>query len=268
MTDRLAEAKRNLGEAAADRAGEARAKLAAIAEQAKKWGIEAKVPEAPIASAPIERASTGAQPASPPPAASPSAAVAPVPAPAPAPAASSAPVATHAINRESDASHGLQPFPGCPVLFVPNTGEQFAGLGEVPAVCVRVWPDGRLTVVLLAENSEITTRENLYRRGSPAGNGAVHRTNVWDFNPEYVREQMRLRKVEEDYREQAALIAGVAAENRRLAGRLAALEAAQSERRAGRIAPLEAVAKPGAAIEAAGAPKPQKKAKGNGRRAA
>jgi hypothetical protein len=47
------------------------------------------------------------------------------------------------------------------------------------------------------DHSEPSYRDNLPRRGSPAGNGRVHQFNCWDFNPEALRQANRLRHLEE-----------------------------------------------------------------------
>jgi hypothetical protein len=210
FTDRIAVARSELAEAnSSEKAANVRVKLTRLIELGKKYGIEAKAPDEPVSVAPPvaippAEASSPIRPATPynvnfnPPVASKS----PEP-PAPAPVA------------YTPGSHELQPFLGCPVVFIPNRGEERSGLREVPAVCVRIFPDGRISAVLLMENAEITTRENLYRRGTDAGNGRVHLTNCFDISPEYVRDQNRLRDLEKSVAE--------------LMDRLAAIDAAAVE---------------------------------------
>jgi hypothetical protein len=52
LTDALAAARREVAEAAPEKVGLARVRLAEVADKAKKWGIEAKVPDGPVAAVP------------------------------------------------------------------------------------------------------------------------------------------------------------------------------------------------------------------------
>jgi hypothetical protein len=90
-----------------------------------------------------------------------------------------------------------EPWIGCPAIFITNPGEQISGMQTIPGHIVRIQPDGRICMFLTADNSEPIYRDNLHRRGSPAGNGRVHQFNCWDFNPEFERDRSRLRHLEE-----------------------------------------------------------------------
>jgi hypothetical protein len=175
LTDALAAARREVAEAGSEKAGAARVRLAEVAERAKKWGIEAKVPEGPIAAIP------------------------PTPAPqAVAPSHPAAPPETPATGVALiTASSADVPWIGCPVLFIANPGERICGMQEIAGHVVRVQPDGRISMLVTADTSEPVLRDNLHRRGSPAGDGRVHEFNAWDFNPGFERERRRVRDLEE-----------------------------------------------------------------------
>lgn len=189
LTDALAAARREMAEASPETACRARVKLAGLAERAKKWGIFAKVPEG---------SATEPQPA---------------PQAGDEPQAASAPVAATSAANEPTASvqsdqAGQQPFLGAPVIFISNPGERISGMQEIPGHVVRVQPDGRISMLVTADNSETIYRDNLPRRGSSAGNGKVHQFNCWDFNPEFERQRARIGHIEEAIKQMADDAAG------------------------------------------------------------
>jgi hypothetical protein len=53
LTDALAAARHEVAEAGPEKVGAARMRLADIADKAKKWGIQAKVPDGPVAAVPL-----------------------------------------------------------------------------------------------------------------------------------------------------------------------------------------------------------------------
>jgi hypothetical protein len=120
------------------------------------------------------------------------------------------------------------------VIFITNPGEQIAGMQQIPGHIVRVQPDGRICMFLTADNSEPIYRDNLHRRGSPAGNGRLHQFGCWDFNPHFEAEWSRARRLEEVIE----VMAAAGARDREVIGelqqtvaevvaRLAALESAE-----------------------------------------
>jgi hypothetical protein len=173
LTDALAAARREVAEASAEMAGPARVRLTELAAKAKKYGIEAKVPDGALA-----------------------AAVQPPQAPQTAVPNNPAPMSTGGPATVAAPAAG-KPWIGCPVIFITNPGEQIAGMQEIPGHIVRIQPDGRICIFLTADNSEPIYRDNLSQRGTPAGNGRVHQFNCWDFNPEFERDRSRLRHLEE-----------------------------------------------------------------------
>jgi hypothetical protein len=212
FTDRIAVARRELAEAAPDAVKPLQEKLGALVSAAGKWGVSGSVPMAPkpamtvAPAAAVEAASH--VPSAP--------AIAPAPVPMP-------PVALD----------GSEPFVGAHVLFVTNPGERVSGMQELPAIIVRVHPNrNHVSLLVFIDDSETVHRLNIPRRGSDAGGGRIHQYGVWDFNPSWLRDQERLRQLEQSL----GAIEALAVENKQLADRLAALEAAAAKPRRGRPA--------------------------------
>lgn len=229
-TDALAVARCQMAEASPEMAGPVRVKLADLASRAEKWGIKAKVPEEPklseIAALPqhhnvpirivddLNHANRYAHDLGPLPSAS-------------------------GLASGGDPHHPT-PFVGCPIVYITNPGEQVSGMREIPGHCVKVFSPDRITIFITPDNSEPGYRDNLARRGSDAGNGRLHQSNCWDFNPEWLRELARIKTLEDDVaslrdvvfddlkewaKSAECRLKGIADELDRRAERLAALEA-------------------------------------------
>lgn len=180
-TDALAAARREMAEAPAELAGAARVKLADLAARAKKWGITAKVPEGPPQLDPVGYAP---------------------PTPAFVATMEKAVEMATQVSAVSSAMLSIvpaagEPWIGCPIIFITNPGEAVSGMTEIPGHCVKIMSADRISIFITPDNSEVTFRDNLPRRGSAAGNGRVHQHNCWDFNPHYARERKRLDHLEE-----------------------------------------------------------------------
>jgi hypothetical protein len=196
LTDALAAARCEVAEASPETVGRARTRLADIAAKARKYGIDAKVPDAPAAAVqrPPEVPQTGLAQSN----------------PAPMPETQTGDERERnrvrhleeTIEKVAAASAG-EPWIGAPVIFITNPGEQIAGMQIIPGHVVRIQPDGRISMFLTADNSEPIYRDNLHRRGSPAGNGRVHQFNCWDFNPVVARDASRMRHLEESIEKMA-----------------------------------------------------------------
>lgn len=89
------------------------------------------------------------------------------------------------------------PWLGAPIMFITNPGEQIGGMQEIVGWCVKVYSHDRISIFMTPDHSEPSYRDNLPRRGSPAGNGRVHQFNCWDFNAEALRWLARVRHLEE-----------------------------------------------------------------------
>lgn len=170
LTDALAAARREAAEATVETAGPARVKLAELAERANKWGVAAKVPEAATLAAGdslgvehIIKAQDVLRSQPDP--------------------AFDAPV--HSIGPPVVASRDA-PWLGAPVVFITNPGEQISGMQEIVGWCVKVYSHDRISLFMTPDHSEPSYRDNLPRRGSPAGNGRVHQFNCWDFNAKFM----------------------------------------------------------------------------------
>lgn len=199
LTDALAGARREVAEASGDAAKQAHVRLAELAARAAKWGVAAKVPD-------------GSPPTS---------LLPPVSVPVYIESLSE----TKGIARMGDAPpSGEAPWLNAPVLFITNPGEQISGMQEIAAICVKVLSHDRISLFMMPDHSEPSYRDNLPRRGSPAGNGKVHQFNCWDLDPHYAS----LFEGNRDVADLSALVNEVIAENAKLASRLAALEAMNS----------------------------------------
>lgn len=233
LADGLADAKRALAEAAPHEVASCRVKLAELAERAKKWGIEAKLPpvpvdfEAPGNWTPQEQAAL--QTDKPP-------IVYNDPRHIP------ASQTVHPIDSASDAP---APYIGAPIIYITNPGEQISGMQEIPGHVVKVHSPDRITICITPDTSEICYKTNLPRRGSDAGNGHVHKYNCWDFNPGWLAEWERV----------AALEKAVASRNAAEWGNERVLNAMIGEL-VKRVAALEAAGAPAPASE--GKPKPRR----------
>ncbi len=201
LTDALAAARRELAEGTGS-AG----RLIDLGERAKKWGIAVKVPEDVVKL--------------------------PYPGYPDAPAPPSAPerfVSPGNVNQiptvdvTSPASRDA-PWLGAPIIFVTNPGEQIGGMQEIVGWCVKVYSHDRISVFMTPDHSEPSYRDNLPRRGSPAGNGRVHQFNCWDFNPEALRQASRIRHLEEAIEKMAEEGNRDREEMAQLAARVAALD--------------------------------------------
>ncbi len=171
LTDALALAQREVAEAPPENAGPARVKYNEIAARAQKWGLAAG-PKAETLS-PHRDAGVGL----------------------PLMAATLPPDLTTVPDYIMT---GPRPFIGAPVIFITNPGEEISGMGEIPGVCVKTFASAdRISMFMTPDHSEPCYRDNLPRRGSPAGNGKSHQFNCWDFNPHFVREQKRINELEE-----------------------------------------------------------------------
>lgn len=226
LTDALAVARRESAEAPKELAGQARVRLADVAAKAKKWGVAVRPGEEsgmmpPLDVKIIPDGSSEAQAAT--------------------AAALTEPFHGAVVINSStadDTASASSPRPGapwlgCPVIFVTNPGEQISGMQEIPGQCVKVLSDDRISVFMTPDHSEPSYKDNLPRRGSPAGNGKVHQFNCWDFNPEFERERSRLRHCEEAIEKmadegnaQAQTMAELVEANKRLLVRLDAIEEA------------------------------------------
>jgi hypothetical protein len=206
FTDAIAVARRELAEAGPDIIKAAQAKLGALVSAAAKWGVTGSVPLAPPEAAKpaeavpvaveIEKASL-------------------------APSMPAIHVSAQPSLAPSDPNH-LAPFVGAPAIFVANPGEQIAGVNELAAIIVRVHPDGvHVGLLIFIDDSETVHRVKIVRRGADAGNGRVHRSNCWDFNPVFLAERERVRRIEKTLDN----LDDVVAENAKLAERIAVLEA-------------------------------------------
>ncbi len=172
LTDALAAARRELAEGTGTNA-----KLAEVAERAKKWGVAAKVPDGfttPIAmiqeseligsglsQADIDIVLDGCK--------------------------------APALVKQAEAPASRDaPWLGAPIFFITNPGEQIGGMQEIVGWCVKVYSHDRISVFMTPDHSEPSYRDNLPRRGSPAGNGRMHQFNCWDFNPEALRQKQTM----------------------------------------------------------------------------
>jgi hypothetical protein len=173
LTDALAACRRELAEAKdADEAQLIRIRMKEIAVKAERWGIKAHVPEAPQAP---KIADIGALPLH-----------------------RNVPIRT--VESPIDAqggghAYGLAPFVGAPIIYY--CADRIAGMEQVPGILIRIQRDGRAALQLFADLNEIQFKDNIVRRGSDAGNGRVHTSNCWDFNPEWLEEQARIRSLED-----------------------------------------------------------------------
>ncbi len=116
------------------------------------------------------------------------------------------------------------PWLGAPIFFITNPGEQIGGMGEIVGWCVKVYSHDRISIFMTPDHSEPSYRDNLPRRGSPAGNGRMHQFNCWDFNPEALRQASRIRHLEEAIEKMAEEGNRDREEMAQLAARLAALD--------------------------------------------
>jgi hypothetical protein len=218
-TDKIAHARRELAEAGPDVIKARQEKLGSLVSAGAKWGVSGSVPMAPSTkdTEPLAVPSTASL------------------APDTVPPTAAAAVPSLTLRAVLDES---QPFVGAPVIFITNPGEQISGMQELPAIIVRV-DARRQTVCLLVfiDDSETVHRLNIPRRGSDAGNGRVHKHSCWDFNPVYARERAQAEADGKRLAELGAAIDALAAENKQLVDRIAALEAKPKR---GRPAKLEA----------------------------
>ena len=163
FTDALAAARREMAEASVDTAAQARAKFADLAARAKKYGIEANVPdETPTAAMSSPAAAPSAEAVG---------STAPIP-PTPPPLA---PVLEG------------EPWIGAPIVYITNPGEWLSGKGEAPGFIVNIERNGQVCVFVTPSNSEPLYFDRIQRRGSPAAPGRVHTHHCWDFNPTFAR---------------------------------------------------------------------------------
>lgn len=223
-TDAIAVARREMAEASPEMVSAARVRLVGLAERGVKWGIKVHVPDAPPTqavfpqtpaglSAPVERLPQRDVPfadlmgsravthhgapirqvddVSPPSTDSSfsSALMA---------ALSKNPYRSEAVGQVDDGPKeidppkllrpiAMMPWLGCPIVFVTNPGEQVSGMSEIPGWVVKVHSQDRVSIFITPDNSEVSFRDNLPRRGSSAGNGRMHAYGCWDFNQEYLR---------------------------------------------------------------------------------
>jgi hypothetical protein len=209
FSDAIAVARRELAEAGPDVVKAAQSKLGGLVSAGAKWGVSGSVPMAPPEAAKpaeavpvaveIEKASL-------------------------APSMPTIHVSAPPPLAPSDPNH-LAPFVGAPAIFIANPGEQIAGVNELAATIVRVHPDGvHVGLLIFIDDSETVHRVKIVRRGSDAGNGRVHTTNCWDFNPVYASERAQAADDRKQLAELAVAIEGFAAENAKHADRIAALE--------------------------------------------
>jgi hypothetical protein len=174
LTDAIAGARREMAEALPEVAASIRVRMADLSERAKKWGIAVKVPEDRGIVHAIQQdiyAAAGAIPNQP----SPEVALAPI----------------HTTDLAAPASRDA-PWLGAPVMFITNPGEQIGGMQEIVGWCVKIYSHDRISIFMTPDHSEPSYRDNLPRRGSPAGNGKVHQFNCWDFNPEALRQKQTM----------------------------------------------------------------------------
>ena len=213
LTDALAAARRDLAEASGNAAEGLHRRLADLAEQAKKWGIDAKVPAVPVAPQ--------------------GSVLEPLPIPGvPEAQVTVARLLPDAILSPATADPDApRPFLGCPIIFITHPGEGISGMEEIPGVCVKVERGDRIAVFLTPDHSEPSHRDNLPRRGSPAGNGLVHRHGCWDFSPPYLAQLRRAAEADKAIAEMKAaaiedraMIDELLAETKRLGDRILALE--------------------------------------------
>ena len=181
LTDALAAARRAMAEAPppqeidgkiVDLRSSAFRHYEELAERAKKWGIAARMPPE--------------QSTSPPPQAAPSVPAIDLVAKAQTELGGMTPV--HMIGEPAPASRDA-PWLGAPIVFITNPGEQIGGMQEIVGWCVKIHSHDRISIFMTPDHSEPSYRDNLPRRGSPAGNGRVHQFNTWDFNPEALRQR-------------------------------------------------------------------------------
>jgi len=213
LTDAAAACRRDLAESATpELAAQVRIRMSEVAARAAKWDIKVQVPEASkvseIAAAPqhhnvpvktLDESLPIAHPS----------------------------VANAFFLPGGQGHPGPAPFVGAQIIFYAH--DRIAGMDQVPGVLVKIQKDGRAAMFLMADLNEITFMDNVHRRGSDAGNGRVHTTNCWDFNPEWLKEQARIchlekeiKRIEDERGLERALIAEVFDD---LLLRLAALEA-------------------------------------------
>ncbi len=180
LADALKDGRGRLAEAGTKEAPAIRVELAELAGKASKWGIT--VPGLPAAEhAPIGAVAEQTE-------APPQIVVRPTEQPEP---------AEHSVPLRQD-HDGLMPFPGAPVVWITNPGEGIGGMTEIPGFVAKVISPDRISMLVLPDHSETTYKDNLMRRGSDAGNGNVHRFNCWDFSPAWLREQQRIKAIEDE----------------------------------------------------------------------
>ncbi len=258
LTDALAATRRQLAEAGPAEADRLRTKLAELAARAEKWGIKAKMPEGPaIMIAPdgftenesvqdLRSAGLKVEPAE---------------------ISGAGANYLGVMITPPPFSDAPAPFIGAPIVYVTNPGEQVGGMGEIPGWCVKALPGDYISCFITPDHSEPSYKDKLPRRGSPAGNGRVHRFNCWDFNPHWLAQQEMIQGLKTGldkifHGDVLAAPAPVAAmmndvgwlreEVERLVGRVIALESAAKEKpRRGRPPKHEAEGEKHEAAEAA-----------------
>lgn len=214
--DAVAAARRELAEASPEMVSAARVKLVGLAERAVKWGIKVHVPAAPadLAAPPTQVRMIDKETAAELFPSAPGKPVDDAPHPSTDSSFSSAlisalsknPYRSEAVGQVGEISkiispstkpNGMTPWLGCPIVFVTNPGEAVSGMSEIPGWVVKVHSADRVSIFITPDNSEVAFRDNLPRRGSPAGNGRTHQHGCWDFNPEVLRQHERIRGLEE-----------------------------------------------------------------------
>lgn len=226
LGDALADCRRKLAEAAPHEAAAVRAQFAEVAAKARKWGIEAHVPDAPVVAIASE-GFTENETAKLPPDAQPAAIL-----------GMNGEVLYRGVQYTPPDPDRPAPFIGAPVLWITNPGEGIGGMTEIPGFCAKVISADRISMLIFPDHSETSYRDNLMRRGSDAGNGRVHQYNCWDFNPRWLWEQERISMLADEcgrlrdecgelrkhFRE---AVDKLSEEGNGLAGRVIALEAAK-----------------------------------------
>lgn len=178
LTDAIAEGRRHIAEAASPREAQAaHVKLREVAAKAEKWGIKVRLPEEPVVHVLEDGVTEGET----------------VPSLSLAETQHMPPTGTLTYH---PASRGPAPFVGASIIYY--CADRIAGMEEVPGILIRVQADGRAALQLFADLNEIQFKDNIHRRGTDAGNGRVHTSNCWDFNPAWLAEQERIARLEAD----------------------------------------------------------------------
>ena len=211
LTDAIAAERRMLAEAGPDKQAEIHARLVALAERGKKWGVEAKGMAAlptpqriGLDAAPVHETDT----------------VAPLAEPATVIVRSGDSIqqAMDYIGERYDFRSADSIYPGARIYFITNPGETISGMQELPGLCVKVYPDNSISAFVTPDHSEPFYRDKLPKRSEQ------HRFNCWDFNPADVELRRTLANMESRLRQFAERNEQMGEDHVAMLERIAALE--------------------------------------------